>query len=283
MTTPGPADPKPTPPALPGAPAAPPAPANTGVNPPVPAPAKGTPSPPPPATALAVQSPRPATPAKPPKPAKSGSAAGAYLISVVALILAVAAGAGAAYAIKEAWAVRDAPNAAPTVVTTTITETVSPPPVVTTPAAPPPVTTPTITYVPDFVRVEVPVTGPEVGSFASVYVDVDGLAVGVQAGHEFYFATAGGPLRVFVDRTSGRALSPTPSPTPEACHERVAGTPTSVLEIPVQEGLTFCLLTNIADAVSQSLPQRLAIVEVTDVTAEGVLKLVVSTYRINNS
>ena len=44
--------------------------------------------------------------------------------------------------------------------------------------------------------------------------------------------------------------------------------------------MTFCLLTNKADANSQNLPQRLAIVEVRDVAVDRTVTIAVSTFRI---
>jgi hypothetical protein len=168
-----------------------------------------------------------------------------------------------------------------------VTETVttSPSPVTTTtiPTPTPAQTTPNgPVYVLEFQRAERPVASP-VGC-TSAYVDVDTLAVGTQLGHEFYLALrpcdeTPNELVVRVDRTSGRSVSPD-NPTPEACGSLVAGTPTSELIIDVEPGLTFCLLTNRADATTQSLPQRLAIVEVLTVSPAQVV-FAISTYRIN--
>jgi hypothetical protein len=244
--------------------------------------------------ALAPTAPRAATPGTPPpptpaKPAKSGgsAAAGAYLLAVVALVMAVAAGAAAAYAVKTAWEVRDANNAAApetstatTTATPTATASASTSPSATSSPTPSRTTTPGPTYSADFTRAQVNVPAPAASSCNSAYVDVDTLAFGdaAAAGHEFYFTTCGSPLRVFVDRTSGRAISTTADPTPAACHDRVTGTPTSELQMPATEGLTFCLLTNKAQATAQSLPQRLAIVNIESISATQI-RLVVSTYQ----
>ena len=59
-----------------------------------------------------------------------------------------------------------------------------------------------------------------------------------------------------------------------------AQTSTAELVLPVINGLTFCLLTNKADAVAQNNPQRIAIVEVTDIAADNTVTLAVSTYRV---
>jgi len=209
-------------------------------------------------------------------------------LAVVALIIAVASGAAAAYAIKTAWDVRDAaaePTPQDTAAVPSDTPSATTPAPTATSATPTPApTTPTPTgpnFIPDFVQAQVNVPAPAASSCNSAYVDVDTLAVGdsAAAGHEFYFTTCGSPLRVFVDRTSGRAISTTANPTPATCYERVTGTPTSELQIPAETGLTFCLLTNRAQATAQSLPQRLAIVEVESITATQV-RLVVSTYRM---
>jgi hypothetical protein len=209
---------------------------------------------------------------------------------VVALVIAVAAGAAAAYAVKTAWDVRDANTDAsasatpssfeePTPTdsatsTSSASATAGPTPTQATPTGP--------TFLADFVNAEVNVPVPATSSCNVAYVDVDTLAVGdaAAAGHEFYLTTCGSPLRIFLDRTSGRAISTTPSPTPAVCYSRVTGTPTSELELTVEAGLTFCLLTNRAQANAQSLPQRLVIVNVESVNATQA-RLVVSTYRIS--
>lgn len=289
MTTPGqpnPLTPAPTPTPA-GAPPAPTPPTPAATTPPAPKPAAPTAAPAPPTPPAP---PSPPAPPKAPKPSGGSAAAGAYLLAVVALIIAVAAGAAAAYAVKTAWDVRDAtaeatPQDTTAVPTGTATATTPAPTATSTTATPAP-TTPTPTgpdFIADFVQVQVNVPAPAANSCNSAYVDVDTLAVGdaAAAGHEFYLTTCGSPLRIFVDRTSGRAISTATDPTPAICHERVTGTPTSELQIPAETGLTFCLLTNQAQATSQSLPQRLAIVSVESITATQV-RLVVSTYRVDD-
>lgn len=260
---------------------------SASLTPPSPTPSSPTPaSPTPPRTSTP---PKPPAPPGAPKASGNSAAAGAYLLAVVALVIAVAAGAAAAYAVKTAWEVRDANNpsalesptptagrggsATPTAPASSSTGTRTPTPTQTTPSGP--------EYVADLERAQVNVTLPAASSCNSAYVDVDTLAVGDAAatGHEFYLATCGSPLRIFLDRTSGRAISTVANPSPAACHERVTGTPSSELAVAVEQGQTFCLLTNRAQANAQSLPQRLAIVTVELLTATQA-RLAVSTYQI---
>jgi hypothetical protein len=187
--------------------------------------------------------------------------------------------------VKTAWEVRDANNAAAPSSSATIEETPgsSATSTTTTSATPSaPATTSGPQFVADVERAQVNVPVPAASSCNVAYVDVDTLAVGdaAAAGHEFYLTTCGSPLRIFLDRTSGRAISTTPSPTAGACYDRVTGTPTSELQLVVEQGLTFCLLTNRAQANAQSLPQRLVIVNVESLTAAQA-RLVVSTYQIH--
>jgi hypothetical protein len=208
------------------------------------------------------------------------------MLAVFALIVAVAAAAGAAYAIKLG---RDNQHNDASPLTTTTTgsapQTTQPQAAPTTAASasasptPSVSTSPPVTYIPELVRAQVPVAVPT--GCNSTYVDVDTLAVGVQAGHEFYLSKCQDPLtlQIRVDQTSGRSTSG-PNPTPETCGSLVAGTPTTELVLDAKAGLTFCLLTNKAQASAENLPQRLAIVEVLDVSATEV-QLAVSTYRMS--
>jgi hypothetical protein len=288
MTTPGPTDPKP---AAPGTP---------GLNPPLPAPTTPTPTPTPPPTPTAppnlpAPTPPPGTPAttgtpptppRPPAPtdaAKPGGAAGAYVLAVFALIIAVAAGAASAYAVKTAWDVRD--NGAPAALgTATDAPTDSPS---TEPVTLPPTRTPTPSptptgpsYVPQFSNVQLQVPGPT--GCTAAYVDVDSATVGVDQGHEFYLTTCqGGELQVRVDRTSGRAVSADDDPTPQECAAAATGSGTAELVLPAEEGLTFCLLTNRAQANALGLPQRLAIVTIDSIAANNRVTLLLSTFTIN--
>jgi hypothetical protein len=204
----------------------------------------------------------------------------------VALIIAVAAGAAAAYAVKTARDVQNSTAGSPSSSTpATSLPVMSTPPAAASASATasptPTQTTPAVQFVPDFQRAAVNVPVPAASSCSDSYVDVDTLAVGDGAatGHEFYLATCGSPLRIFIDRTSGRAVSTTADPSPAACYARVTGTPTSELQVTGEQGLTFCLLTNKAQATAQSLPQRLAIVSVGSLSATTA-QLVVSTYQI---
>jgi hypothetical protein len=209
------------------------------------------------------------------------------MLAVFALIIAVASAAGAAYAIKLG---RDnqhndaspltntttgsAPQTTQSQAAPTTSASASPSAIPTASAS----TSPAVTYIPELVRAQLPVPVPT--GCNSTYVDVDTLAVGVEAGHEFYLSKCQDPqtVQIRVDETSGRSTSG-PNPTPETCGSLVAGTPTTELVLAAQTGLTFCLLTNKAQAAAQNLPQRLAIVEVLDVSATEV-QLAVSTYRL---
>jgi hypothetical protein len=208
------------------------------------------------------------------------------MLAVFALIIAVVAAAGAAYAIKlgrdnqhnEANPLTNTTTSAPqttqsqaTPSTASASPSASP-----TPSAS---TSPPVTYTPELVRAQVPVPVPT--GCNSTYVDVDTLAVGVESGHEFYLSKCQDPLtlQIRVDQTSGRSTSGA-NPTPDMCGSLVAGTPTTELVLEAKTGLTFCLLTNKAQAAAQNLPQRLAIVEVLDVSQTQV-QLAVSTYRLS--
>jgi hypothetical protein len=208
------------------------------------------------------------------------------MLAIVALVLAVAAGAGSAYAWKTARDLKDQIAAAPTqtlplgtapATSGTPSEQASPI-ATTTPTA----TAPPVVYVADLNRAAVSVARPT--GCAVKYVDVDTANVGTEAGHEFYLALKqcnppdANDLVIYVDRTSGRSAS-APNPTTEACASLVAGTAAGTpLMLDVAAGLTFCLLTNATDAAAQSLPQRLAIVQVVSIGPENV-QLAVSTYH----
>jgi hypothetical protein len=227
---------------------------------------------------------RPAAPAPLPKPAgsASGGANGSLiLLSLLAVLIALGASAVAVYSLDQARSATSRANEA----FDTANRAVAPTP--TKAAAAPPASTPKPTSTPSPARVFVaelvrsPLKVPAVASpCASVYVDVDKMVVGDLAGHEFYISNCVGPLSVHVDRTSG-AVPTTTNPTPELCASQITSdTVTNELIMPVINGLTFCLLTNKADAAQQSLPQRLAIVEVTGVGADNSIQLVVSTWRV---
>jgi hypothetical protein len=268
--------------------------ATTGTTPTVPAaPAASAPTPaaaasaPTPAAAAAAPAPAKAAP-RPPAPkaranssapkSSAGVAGGAFVVAVCALLVAIGAIAVAIYSLQQAREAisKNADRAAPAAeapATSTAPAATAPAPTVSTSA-------PRVTYSPEFVRA--PVTLPAPSGCGSVYLDVDTLAVGVQAGHEFYLSDCAPPLALRLDKTSG-ATSTSSNPSPELCSSMVAGTSTTTeLVLQARAGLTFCLLTNKADAVAASLPQRLAIVEVTTVGVDKSVTLAVSTFRVVN-
>lgn len=147
-------------------------------------------------------------------------------------------------------------------------------------AATPTASAPRVTYFPEFVRVELRIPAPTTCN--SAYVDVDTMATGIQAGHEFYLSTCRDPAtpEFRIDRTSGASPS-SANPNPDVCAALIAGTQaTQELVLTAKSGLTFCLLTNRTDANTQNLPQRLAIVEVRNVAADRTVTIAVSTFRI---
>jgi hypothetical protein len=220
-------------------------------------------------------------PPKAPK-AKTSSGGGGYLVAVFALIVAVLAAGVAVYALKIAMDVRDGNTAAPIAEPTNGPDSsAEPEPGASTAASSPTPTTPAgPEYTPELVRAQVVVPNPT--GCTAAYVDVDTANVGVENGHEFYLSRcqSASTLQVRVDRTSGRSTSGD-DPTAVECASLVAGTPTSELVLTAEPGATFCLLTNRAQATSQGLPQRLAIVEVLTVNATEI-RLALSTYRIED-
>lgn len=312
--SPGPGAPVPPTPPSAAAPGNPPA-ANppAAPNPPAPAPAPAAPAQPPapaqpaqpPVPAQPAQPPAPAQPAQPPVPAQvapspaagapptktpptssRGAAAkpkssGAYLVAVFALIIAVAAAGASLYALKIALELQDTTTPTSEVAQPTptpeVAQTTEPAPAPTT-AEPVPTTPPGPEYIAELVRAEIRVPNPT--GCTAAYVDVDTGNVGVESGHEFYFSRCQDPstLQVRLDRTSGRSTSAR-DPSPETCGALIAGTPSSELVITAQRGVTFCLLTNEAQAAAANLPQRLAIVEILSVTPTEI-RLALSTYRV---
>jgi hypothetical protein len=147
-----------------------------------------------------------------------------------------------------------------------------------TPASTP--TTPRAQFVPDANRAELKIPPPD--GCASIFVDIDTMMVGTFNGHEFYLSSCLGPTAFRIDKTAG-AVPTTGNPTPEVCAAQVSGANTgSELVLQARAGLTFCLLTNKDDATRQSIPQRIAIVEVRDVGLDKSVTVVVSTYRVPN-
>lgn len=262
--TPEPAESRPAAAPAAAAPAAPPAP----IAAPAPVPAKAVPPAPRPVVA----------------PASSGGG-GAFVLAVVALLVAIGAVGIGVYALKVARdAVSKTAQAAPitstTPTTTPITEPASAPTATATSTASSLATAPRQQYFAELVRVEVNVPAPT--GCNSSYVDVDTMQIGVAAGHEFYLSLCVNKdvSELRVDRTSGASTS-TSNPSPEVCAALITGTQTSQeLVLAAKSGLTFCLLTNKSDATAQSLPQRLAIVEVRNVGADHSVTIAVSTYRL---
>jgi hypothetical protein len=245
-------------------------------------PAPGTAAVPATATgAAAPATPRPATPAPKPAAPNSGNNGSLVLLSLLAVLIALGASAVAVYSLDQArQATSRANEAYDTAKRAAATPTKAPA------AAPGPTTakpTPTASKGPTFVSelVRAPLKLPAAASAcASVYVDIDKMTVGDSNGHEFYASNCVGPLSLHVDRTGG-AVPTTINPTPELCASQITNDTTHTeLIMPVITGLSFCLLTNKADAAQQSLPQRLAIVEVTDVGADNSIQLVISTWRV---
>jgi hypothetical protein len=239
------------------------------------------------ATTPAAAGARPAAPAsKPPKapkpPRTGGGSSGLVLISLLSVLIALGASAVAVYALDQArTAASKANEAFDTANRAAALPTKNAPSPATTNATPK--ATASTTRPPAFVAelVRAPLKVPAVSSpCASVYVDVDKMSVGDLAGHEFYLSNCVGPLSLHVDRTSG-AVPTANNPTPELCASQItADTSKTELVMPVINGLTFCLLTNKQDAAQQGLPQRLAIVEVTNVGPDNSIQVAVTTYRV---
>jgi hypothetical protein len=240
--------------------------------------------------AAAPAAPAKATPAKtapprppaPPRPKSNGSgvAGGAFVTAVCALLVAIGAIGVAVYSLKVA---RDAlsknADQAPALATPATSTTAAAPIVVPTEPAPT-VSVPRVQYFSELVRAELEVAAPS--GCNAAYVDVDTMATGVDAGHEFYLSTCKDPAtpEFRVDRTSGASPS-SANPNPDVCGALIAGTQsTQELVLTAKAGLTFCLLTNKSDATAQNLPQRLAIVEVRNVAVDRTVTIAVSTFRI---
>jgi hypothetical protein len=275
-----------------------PEPASAGGAPsaaPAPAPAPGTSVPakaapaatsPAPASAAGPRPPAPpATPQPAPKaptpPNPGGGNGGLVLLSLLSVLIALGASAVAIYALDQArTATSKANEAFDTANRASAPTKNAPAPAASNATAK---ASASATRPPTFVAelVRVPLKVPAVSSpCASVYVDVDKMSVGDLNGHEFYLSSCVGPLSLHVDRTSG-AVPTTNNPTPELCASQItADTSTRELVMPVINGLTFCLLTNKQDAAQQGLPQRLAIVEVTNVGSDNSLQVAVTTYRV---
>jgi hypothetical protein len=121
---------------------------------------------------------------------------------------------------------------------------------------------------------------PPAQSCASVYVDVDTLRVGVDAGHEFYLSSCAGPLEFRIDRTAGATMTG-PDMRPDQCMDQlVRAAPAQELVLPASNQLRLCLLTSKEDAQRQGFPQRVAFVEVRSIGADRSVTVAVSTYRV---
>jgi hypothetical protein len=237
--------------------------------------AKAAPAAPPPAKAA----PPPRPPAAPrPQSNGSGVAGGAFVTAVCALLVAIGAVGVAVYSLKVA---RDAlsknADQAPAAIASATPTTE---PVVAANSPAPTGSVPRLQYFTELVRVELKIPAPT--SCNASYVDIDTMAIGIAAGHEFYLSTCRDPLvpEFRIDQTSGASTS-SANPNPDVCAALMAGTQsTPELVLTARAGLTFCLLTNKASASAQNLPQRLAIVEVRDVAVDRSVTVAVSTFRI---
>lgn len=193
-------------------------------------------------------------------------AVAATAVSIYALDVAREAKSAAAIAAGGATAVPQEPAAAPE-------PTLEPVPSPT----PPPTTPPAPQYIAERVRANLQL--PAAQGCGAVYVDVDTLEVGALTGHEFYLSACLGSQVVRIDRTSG-ATPTSPNPTPEVCAAQLAGTSTAnELVLQTRVGQSFCLITNLEDAQRQRIPQRIALVEITEVSS-GEVTMVISTYRV---
>lgn len=263
--------------------------ASTPTTPPSgPAPAAGAPAKPsaqPPArsTGAPAGGTKPVLPPARPGPAPRRGGGAATVVAVLSLLVAAGATGIAVYALdvareaKSAAAERYQPEA--TVAAPTAAATQAPTPEAT--AAPTAVPTPTPAFRADLVSARV--TIPQVDSCASRFVDVDRLQVGVDVGHEFYLYMCYGPQMIRVDRKDA-AVPTGANPDPDQCAAQLAGVTISTdLVMEVRVGLSVCLLTSKADAVTQDLPQRLAIVEVISVGPDKSVTLEISTFQVPDS
>jgi len=197
------------------------------------------------------------------------------------MLVAVAATAVAIYALDVAREAKSAAaiaagsaTAAPQEPAPATEPTLEPVPSSTPPA---PTTPPAPQYIADRVRANLQL--PAAQGCGAVYVDVDTMEVGALDGHEFYLSACLGSQVVRIDRTSG-ATPTSMNPTPEVCAAQLAGTSTAnELVLQTRVGQSFCLITNLEDAQRQRIPQRIALVEITEVTS-GEVTMVISTYRV---
>jgi hypothetical protein len=231
------------------------------------------------ASGTAAAAARPAGKATPVKPAtkRRGNGIGglAFVVAVIALLVAAGSASVAVYALDVA---REAKSNTAATVPIRSQPTNPPSAAAATPPAAATPTPPKPQFLAELVRQELKIPAP--AGCASVFVDVDTMQVGVFSGHEFYLTTCLGSPELRIDKTAGAA--PTVSnPTPEVCAAQLAGANGSTeLVLAVRVGLTFCLLTNKDDANRQSLPQRIGVIEVREVGGDQSVTLAVSTYRV---
>jgi hypothetical protein len=133
-------------------------------------------------------------------------------------------------------------------------------------------------FVPDAINRTLVV--PATTGCQSSYVDVDTLKVGEFAGHDLYLTSCTASLTLRADTTDA-AVSTSANATPEACAVQLAGIRQSgEITFGVFQNLTVCLLTSKAHAGLEGQPQRIGIVKVTNVAADGAVTLSISTYRV---
>lgn len=236
----------------------------------------------------ALPAPRPATrPSIPPRPARgNGNGNGgfvggfAFVLAVCAVLVAGGAVAVAIYALDVA---REAKSNAAIAMggrSTTVPTPTSAGSTAT--ATHPPAASPTVSarpiYLIDTLQGELRLPEPE--GCASVFVDIDAMRVGVDDGHEMYVTGCLGAPTFRIDRAAAVPVT-TPVTTPEQCAELLAKeTPGQESVVLARSGLVMCLLTSAQDAQRQLIPQRIGIVEVRSLNADGSISLVISTYRV---
>jgi hypothetical protein len=218
----------------------------------------------------------PVAAARPPRRTRAGagSGAGATVTSVLALLVALGALGVAVYALDTARGAKS--QNAPTMSRPVAPATSAPAAAAPTATAPPTPAAPR--FAPE--RPEVDLVVPPANGCQSVYVDVDALQVGIAAGHEFYLSRCLGPYTVRVDRRDA-AVAVAADATPETCASELTSAPGAPeIVFDVRQGLSFCLLTSAEDARVQGIPQRLAIVELIQVTADETVTAAVRTFRM---
>jgi hypothetical protein len=114
---------------------------------------------------------------------------------------------------------------------------------------------------------------------ASIFVDVDNATAGNYVGHTFYLSSCLGAEAIYLDQVAAGAAT-TAGATPDSCAAQLAGiSPSPQVTLPVSAGLSFCLLTTKDPAARPGLPQRIAIVTVTQVAPDSSLTLSISTWH----